>query len=178
MTESAMPLQFKTIRDAFRAGYLNEEVRVSFKKDVKFNVGGISLDSKEGDLSSIPRWMAKLLAEDGALEIQFGDTANYVSRALNRERIARPHDLSGIDIDFYVRANDYIEGLTGRESESLIVSLNTFVASRIEKIVKIAAASPLTGEMEAKLAAEERELYVKVHQLSSAFRQGVLNKSG
>ena len=178
MAENLVSLQFKTIRDAFKAEYLNEEVRVSFKRDVKFTVGDVSIDAKESDLSSIPRWLAKLLEKDGAVEIQLGDTANYVSRALNRERIARPHDLSGIDIDFYVRANDYIEGLTSRESESFQVSLNTFVASRVEKIVKIAAASPLAAEMEAKLAAEERELYLKVHELSAAVRQGVLNKAG
>jgi DNA replication factor GINS len=157
---------------------MNEEVRVSFKKDVKIGIGELALDAKEGDLSSVPRWLAKLLSNEEALEIQSGDNASYVSRALNRERISRPHDISGIDIDFYIRATDYLEGLREREKESLTVSLNTFVASRLEKIVKLAAASPLTAEMEGKLAAEERELYVEINRASAAFKKGVLNRIG
>jgi DNA replication factor GINS len=103
--------------------------------------------------------------------------ASYVSRTLNRERIARPHDLSGIDPDFYIRVNDYLDGLKERERENLIVSLNTFVRSRIEKIVKLAAASPLSAELEAKLAAEEKELYRMINSAASKFKKDVL-KSG
>ena len=97
---------------------------------------------------------------------------------MNRERIAKPHDLSGIDVDFYVRVNDYLDGLKERERENLLVSLNTFVASRLEKIVKLAAASQLSPELEAKLAAEEKELYQLIHNSSTKFRKGVLKKFG
>jgi DNA replication factor GINS len=129
-------------------------------------------------MSSLPRWVAKILSEAGAVEIQSNDITGYISRAMNRERIAKPHDLSGIDIDFYVRVNDYLDGLQERERENLLVSLNTFVASRLEKIVKLAAASPLSPEMEAKLAAEEKELYQLINNASSKFKKGVLKKFG
>jgi DNA replication factor GINS len=95
---------------------------------------------------------------------------------MNRERIAKPHDLSGVDIDFYVRVNDYLEGLKERERENLVVSLNTFVASRLEKIVKLAAASSLSPELESKLAAEEKELYIMINNASMKFKKGVLKK--
>jgi DNA replication factor GINS len=97
---------------------------------------------------------------------------------MNRERIAKPHDLSGIDVDFYVRVNDHLERITERERENLIVSLNIFVASRLEKIVKLAAASPLSAELESKLAAEERELYNLINNASTKFKKGVLKKFG
>jgi DNA replication factor GINS len=97
---------------------------------------------------------------------------------MNRERIAKPHDLSGIDVDFYVRVNDYLDGLRERERENLLVSLNTFVASRLEKIVKLAAASPLSPELESRLAAEEKELYILINDASSKFKKGVLKKFG
>jgi DNA replication factor GINS len=95
---------------------------------------------------------------------------------MNRERIAKPHDLSGVDIDFYVRVNDYLEGLKERERENLFVSLNTFVASRLEKIVKLAAASSLSPELEGKLSAEEKELYILINKVSTKFKKGVLKK--
>jgi DNA replication factor GINS len=170
--------QIESIQNVYQVGYMTEEVRVSYKKDVKMAVGNLSIDAKEGDMSMIPRWVAKILSDAGAIEIQSGDMASYVSKAMNRERIARPHDLSGIDVDFYVRVNDYLEGLKERERENMLVSLNTFVASRLEKIVKLAAASPLSSELEGKLAAEEKELYLLINNASGKFKKGVLKRFG
>ena len=52
--------------------------------------------------------------------------------------------------------------------------MNTFVACRLEKIAKLAAASQLSPELEAKLAAEEKELYLLINDASSKFKRGVL----
>jgi DNA replication initiation complex subunit (GINS family) len=52
------------------------------------------------------------------------------------------------------------------------------VASRLEKIVKLAAASPLSPELEGKISAEEKELYLQIHRFSSEFKQQVLKKFG
>ena len=168
--------RIEAIQSIYQLGYMIEEVRVSYKKDAKLTVGNIAIDAKEGDMSSLQRWVAKILVEQGTVEIQSNEITGYISRTMNRERIAKPHDLSGIDVDFYVRVNDYFEGLRERERENLIVSLNTFVASRLEKIVKLAAASPLSAELEAKLTAEERELYILINYASTKFKKGVLKK--
>ena len=168
--------KIEAIQSIYQLGYMLEEVRVTYKEDVKMSIGNILIDAKEGDMSSLPRWIAKILAEQNAIEILSNDVTGYISRTMNRERIAKPHDLSSVDIDFYVRVNDYLEGLKERERENLIVSLNTFVASRLEKIVKLAAASSLSPELESKLSAEEKELYILVNKISTKFKKGVLKK--
>ena len=178
MADSPPDSSIEAIQDAYHVGYMNEDVRISYKRDVKLAVGAVAVDAKEGDMSTLPRWVAKILSEQGAIEIQSNDNAGYISRTLNRERIARPHDLSGIDVDFYVRVNDHLDTLRERERENLAVSLNTFVASRLEKIVKLAAASPLSAELEGRLAAEEKELYRTIHGASMKFKRGVLKKFG
>jgi DNA replication factor GINS len=168
--------RIEAIQSIYQLGYMLEEVRVTYKKDSKMSVGNLVIDTKEGDMSSLPRWIAKILVQQDAVEIQSSDITGYISRTMNRERIAKPHDLSGVDVDFYVRVNDYLEGLKERERENLAVSLNTFVASRLEKIVKRAAASPLSPELESKLAAEEKELYIMINNASTKFKKGVLKK--
>ncbi|MDQ3909349.1 MAG: DNA replication complex GINS family protein [Thermoproteota archaeon] len=168
--------KIEAIQSIYQLGYMLEEVRVTYKEDVKMSIGNIVIDTKEGDMSSLPRWIAKILVEQSAIEIQSNDVTGYISRTMNRERIAKPHDLSGVDIDFYVRVNDYLEGLKERERENLIVSLNTFVASRLEKIVKLAAASSLSADLEGKLSAEEKELYILINKVSTKFKKGVLKK--
>ncbi len=168
--------KIEAIQSIYQLGYMLEEVRVTYKEDAKMSVGNIVIDAKEGDMSSLPRWIAKILLEQRTVEIQSHDVTSYVSRTMNRERIAKPHDLTGVDVDFYVRVNDYLEGLKERERENLIVSLNTFVASRLEKIVKLAAASSLSPELEGKLSAEEKELYILINKVSTKFKKGVLKK--
>ena len=168
--------KIESIQGIYQLGYMLEEIRVTYKEDAKMSVGNIVIDAKEGDMSSLPRWIAKILVEQDAVEIQSNDVTGYISRTMNRERIAKPHDLSGVDVDFYVRVNDFLEGLKERERENLIVSLNTFVASRLEKIVKLAAASSLSPELEGKLSAEEKELYILINKVSTKFKKGVLKK--
>jgi DNA replication factor GINS len=168
--------RIEAIQSIYQLGYMLEEVRVTYKEDAKMSVGNLVIDAKEGDMSSLPRWIAKILVEQGTVEIQSNDITGYISRTMNRERIAKPHDLSGVDVDFYVRVNDYLDGLKERERENLTISLNTFVASRLEKIVKLAAASSLSPELEAKLTAEEKELYILINKASTKFKKGVLKK--
>ena len=83
-----------------------------------------------------------------------------------------------MDPDFYIRVNDYLESLKETQREHLIISLNSFIAARLEKIVKLAAASPLSPELKEKLSGEENELYILVNRASSVFKQRVLKNFG
>ena len=71
--------------------------------------------------------------------------------------------MSAIDPDFYVRVNNYLRSIDEKERESLIVSLNPFIASRIQKIVKLSASSPLVPEIEEKLSLEEKLLSTRLY---------------
>jgi len=168
--------EFQSLKNIYLLQYLLEEIRVTFKSDAKVSINDINIDAKEGDISLLPRWLAKNLSRKKLIDVQDNETLSYVSKALNRERISKPHDISGVDVDFYIRVNDYLESLNEKEKETLSVSLNSFVMSRLEKIVKIAAASSLSAEMETKLSAEERQLYNFVHSSSLAFKEWVLNR--
>ena len=168
--------QMNFIQKFYYIKYLMEETRITFKKNFSIHIDGLDLEAKEGEIDSIPRWLAQILEENDFIEIQDTDILIYISRSLNRERISKPHDLSGIDLDFYIRANDFIKRLKDKEKESIIVSLNSFVTSRIGKIVKLAAASALSLDLEKKLSAEEKELYNFIHKSSSEFKKRAVNR--
>jgi len=167
---------FESIKHTCLLEYLLEEIRVTFKTDVKISIYDIKIDAKEGDIMLLPRWLTKILARKNLIDIQDNEISSYVSKALNRERISKPHDISSVDSDFYIRVKDFLESLNDKEREKRMVSLNSFVMSRLEKIVKLAAASSLSAEMEGKLSAEEKQLYNLVHSSSLAFKELVLNK--
>lgn len=167
---------FESLRNTYLLEYLLEEIRVTFKSDVKISINDINIDAKEGDILQLPRWLTKILSKKFLIEIQDNEMSSYVSKALNRERISKPHDISGIDADFYIRVDDFLKSLNEKERETLMVSLNSFVISRLGKIVKLAAASSLSAEMETKLSAEEKQLYNFINTSSLAFKESVLSK--
>lgn len=167
---------FESLRNTYLLEYLLEEIRVTFKSDVKISINDINIDAKEGDILLLPRWLTKILSKKNLIEIQDNEMSSYVSKALNRERISKPHDISGIDADFYIRVDDFLKNLNEKERETLMVSLNSFVISRLGKIVKLAAASSLSAETESKLSAEEKELYNFINTSSLAFKESVLSK--
>ncbi|MGH9997615.1 MAG: hypothetical protein ACRD7F_06355 [Nitrososphaeraceae archaeon] len=167
---------FESLRNTYLLEYLLEEIRVTFKSDVKISINDINIDAKEGDILLLPRWLTKILSKKNLIEIQDNEMSSYVSKALNRERISKPHDVSGIDADFYIRVDDFLKSLNEKERETLMVSLNSFVISRLGKIVKLAAASSLSAEMETKLSAEEKQLYNFINTSSLAFKESVLRK--
>lgn len=165
--------RIEAVQNAYHIGYMNDDVRIAYKKDVKMTVGNITIDAKEGDLSSLSRWVAKILAEQGAVEIQDTDMYIDIKRAIGRERLLKQHDLSGIDVDFYVKAKDYLSTLKDDERKKLSIELKKFASIRAEKIVLVAAASPMSADLEGKLSAEEKELYKIIHDASMAFKNGV-----
>lgn len=178
MSSSTIPTQsvFESLRNTYLLEYLLEEIRVTFKSDVKISINDINIDAKEGDILQLPRWLTKILSKKNLIEIQDNEMSSYVSKALNRERISKPHDISGIDADFYIRVDDFLKSLNEKERETLMVSLNSFVMSRLGKIVKLAAASSLSAETESKLSAEEKQLYNFINTSSLAFKESVLSK--
>lgn len=155
--------------------YLLKDVRIIYLKDVEISINPlVFINAKEGDMTSVPRWLSMILNEHGLVEVHDEDQLSYIKRALNRERISPSHALSSVDPDFYARVNNYLRTMDEKERESLIVSLNPFIASRLQKIVKLSASSPLVSEIEEKLSMEEKLLYDTFHKMTSNFKKLVL----
>ena len=106
---------FESIKNTYLLEYLLEEIRVTFKSDVKMSINDINIDAKEGDILLLPRWLTKILSRKNLIDIQDNEISSYVSKALNRERISKPHDISGVDVDFYIRDNDFLTSLNEKE---------------------------------------------------------------
>lgn len=155
--------------------YLLKDVRIIYLRDFELSLRPLFfISAKEGDMTSVPRWVSIILSQQNIVEIHDEDQLSFIKRALNRERIAQSHMLSTIEPDFYARVKNHLQIIGDKDRESLIVSLNPFIASRLQKIAKLAAASPLIPELEEKLSVEERLLYENFYNMTSRFRKSVL----
>jgi len=158
----------------YSIGYMTEEVKVRFKKDIKLNIFNISVDAKQNDTQSVPRWFADILQESGLAEVQEQDIGVDLLRALSRERIAGSEQISALKPEFYIRLNDFIKKKTGVEREKLNVSMQDIVLLRLGKITHFARSAPLTPDLEQKLTYEEKTLFRSIHKASKDFKECVL----
>lgn len=167
-----------TMQDALQIKILTEEIKITLKKDIDIRIYEILYEGKKGEILTIPRWVGNILRQHDFIEYHEDDMTKYISRSLNRERISKPHDLSSLDDDFYARVRQHMADIKDNEKENISVSLNSFITSRLEKIVKLAASSPLYPELEEKLAQEEKEMYKCINDISSDFKKKVINSVG
>jgi hypothetical protein len=167
-------LSIGELERVYSLGYMTEEVKVRFKKDVKIDIFNISVDAKENDNQTIPRWLANILQENGLAEAQEQDMGVELLRALSRERIAGSEQISALKPDFYIRLDSYIKSKAGQEREKLDVSMQDIVLLRLGKIIHFARSSPLTVDLEQKLTYEEKTLFQLIHKAAKDFKECVL----
>ncbi len=167
-------MNINELAKVYSLGYMIEEVKVSFKKDVKVNIFSISVDAKESDTQTVPRWLARILQENGLAEVQSQDMSNELQRVLSRERTAGLDQIHTLKPDFYIKLNDFIRDETGTEKEKLNVSMHDLVRLRLGKITNFARSAPLTPDLEQKLTYEEKTLFQLIHKVTKDFKECVL----
>jgi DNA replication factor GINS len=71
---------FESIKNTYLLEYLVEEIRITFKSDVKMSINDINIDAKEGDILLLPRWLTKNLTRKNLIDIQDNEISSYVRR--------------------------------------------------------------------------------------------------
>jgi len=168
-------MEISELASVYSMGYMTEEVKTRFKKEVKINIFSISVNAKENDIQTVPRWLAAILEENGLAEVQGQDMGVDLLRALSRERIAGSEQISSLKPDFYIRLNDFIKNKTGTERDKLNVSLQDLVILRLGKITHFARSAPLTPDLEQKLTIEEKKLYTLVQKATQDVKEVICN---
>jgi len=167
-------MNINELSTVYSIGYMTEEVKVRFKKDVKVNSFGISVDAKEGDTQTIPRWLASMFQENGLAEVQTEDMSRELLGSLSRETNAGPEQITALKPDFYIRLNDFIKNAPVTERDKLNISMHDIVLMRLGKIVHFARSGLLTPELEQKLTYEEKTLFQLIDKATKDFKQCVL----
>ena len=157
-----------------------KDVKVEFKKDLKLDALGISIDGKQGEILNIPRWVADVLESEKYVEIQDVDMLVELKQAVEKEKMLGQFDLATLQVQqqadpyFYIKMKSYMKGLPEKDYDIVESMLNTLLRTRQSKIIRIADASKLTAEISKKLSIEEREFYNNLHDNSSKFSKTIL----
>ncbi len=157
-----------------------KDVKVEFKKALKLDALGISIDGKQGEILNIPGWIADVLESEKYVEIQDVDMLVELKQALEKEKMLGQFDLATLQVQqqtdpyFYIKMKSYMKRLPEKDYDVVESMLNTLLRTRQTKIIRIADASKLTAEISQKLSIEERELYNNLHDNSSKFSKTII----
>ena len=159
-----------------------KDVKVEFKKDLKLDTLGISIDGKQGEIINIPGWIADVLESEKHVEIQDVDMLVELKQAVEKEKMLGQFDLSTLQVQhqadphFYIKMKSYMNRLPEKDYDVVESMLNTLLRTRQTKIIRLADASKLTAEISQKLSIEEREFYNNLHDNSSKFSKSIIGK--
>ena len=157
-----------------------KDVKVEFKKDLKLDTLGISIDGKQGEILNIPGWIADVLESEKHVEIQDVDMLVELKQAVEKEKMLGQFDLATLQVQqqtdpyFYIKMKLYMKRLPEKDYDMVESMLNTLLRTRQTKIIRLADTSKLTAEISQKLSIEEREFYNNLHDNSSKFSKTII----
>ena len=155
-------------------GYRLQDVKVTFNHDIKVDASDVSIDAKHGEILSIPRWVADILASDKLVDIQDTDMIVALKQALVKENVQGDFDLSTLETDFYIKVRAYMKRLQQQDRDRVESMLNTLMRKRQGKIIGLANSSKMTSDLAKKLSIEERALFDAIHTQSVNFQKQIL----
>ena len=178
------------IEDSFgvdELDFLLSNVRVTFKVPIsEIEAGEIKLKQvNQGGTLEIPRWAAEELEKKGLAEIAEEPFETEVFKALSREKILGPLQLSKLSPTFYMRMRRRLlylmdEASHGRvrrdEFERFKASCYDIVSIRVGKLLSLANASSNIPELQERLTQEERELFSILQQTTKSWKSMVLGE--
>ena len=155
-------------------GHGLQDVKVTFNHDIKVDASDVSIDAKHGEIISIPRWVADVLASEKLVDVQDTDMVVVLKQALVKENVQGDFDLSTLDSDFYIKVRAYVQRLPQQDRDKIESMLNTLMRKRQGKIIGLADSSKMTSDLTKKLSIEERALFDAIHAQSVDFQKQIL----
>lgn len=150
-------------------GYALKDAKVTVGRDFALDVAGIRLEGKKGDVSNVPRWVGRILADEGLATLDSPDMITELKQALAKEKMVGEYQISALDRYFYIKLKESMSKL-GRDDfdrvESMMLGL---FRMRRGKLVKMADSIKLNSDLYGRLTVEEAVFYRTIHDNSTAF---------
>jgi DNA replication factor GINS len=155
-------------------GYRLQDVKVNFVYDLKIEAPTVSVESKQGEIMSVTRWVAEVLSTEKLVQVQDTDMVVALKQAVMKENVQGDFDLSTLELDFYIKVNSFTQRLPQEDRDKIESMLNSLIRKRQGKIIRLADSSKMTSDLAKKLTIEERTLFDYIHNNSTEFKKQIL----
>ena len=160
--------------------------RVRMKASVEnLEAGEYRIDSlAEGQSVELPRWIADELIELKLAESQEERFEDELSRALSREKMMGPLQLSSLPPDFYMRMRRRIASLASglgstkkEDFDKMKIACYDLIGMRLSKLLSLSSSSSQGSSLTDRLAPEEEAFFSVSQALSVEWRAALLEGS-
>ncbi|MCP8322336.1 MAG: DNA replication complex GINS family protein [archaeon] len=168
----------------YEIGFLLVPVKVIIKQDLPaIEIGSVNLpEAHEGDVIEVPRWVAEIMVQMNFAELQEESFNLELFKALSRERMQDPSQISTLKADFYPemkRRMKLTKSMMERDEslkevyEKFSSSAYDLIALRTSKLLYLAS-SPLSPDLEKKITPEEKNLFELIRSIIENWRKAIL----
>lgn len=165
--------------------YLLGNTRVKMRSSVdNLEVGDFKVENlPAGENAEVPRWVADELISVGLAESLDEPFETEVFRALSREKMMGPLQLSGLPSDFYLRMRRRLLGLEGALSsgkarkedvDRVRATSYDLVGMRLSKLLSLSSSSASVASLTEKLTPEEASFFAVSQSLSKEWKGALL----
>ena len=166
-------MEIEKIEKVHSIGHRLEDTKVSVTKDFKFNVAGIKLEGKQGEVNNMPQWVGKILSDDNFGTLDSPDMITALKQALSKEKMVGEYQLSTLEPHFYIKLKTSMKELSSNDFDKVESIMLELFRTRRGKLVKIADTIKLTSELYNKLTVEENIFYKTIYENSKEFEKQI-----
>jgi hypothetical protein len=165
--------------------YMLGRTKVKLKSSLEnVEAGDYSIGSlSQGETAELPRWVSEELVSLGLAEGSEEPFEVEIFKALSKEKMMGPLQLSVLPEDFYPRMRRRVENLRvasreGRvrreEFEKLRAVCYDLVGMRLSKLLSISSSSTKASDLGEKLAPEEKSFFSEAQGMSHDWKTALL----
>jgi len=166
-------MEIDKIEKIHSIGYRLKDAKVTVNQDFKFNVAGIQIEGKQGEVNNMPRWLGKILSENNLGILDSPDMITELKQALSKEKMVGEYQLSTLDQHFYIKLKESMRQLTRDDFDKVESMMLELFRMRRGKLVKIADSIKLNSELYNKLTVEENIFYQTIYENSKEFENQI-----
>ena len=96
-------MEIDKIEKVHSIGYRLKDAKITVNQDFKFNVAGMDVEGKQGDVNNLPQWVGKILSENNLGTLDSPDMITELKQALSKEKMVGEYQISTLDSLFYIK---------------------------------------------------------------------------
>jgi GINS complex protein len=179
------PLRLTQLLERREREFLLGNAKVVMRSSVdNIDVGDYRVDGlHQGETVELPRWVAEELTGLGLADITEEPFETEMFRAISKEKMMGPLQLSGLPQDFYVKMKRRLNQLAaasaggkGRKEDldKLRAGAYDLIGMRLSKLLSLSSSSTSVASLADKLTPEERVFFTASQSISKEWRSALL----
>ncbi len=166
-------MEIEKIEKVHSIGHRLEDAKVTVSKDFKFNVAGIKVEGKQGEVNNTPQWVGKILSDNELASLDSSDMITELKQALSKEKMVGEYQISTLEPHFYIKLKESLKELNQNDFDKVESIMLELFRMRRGKLVKMADSIKLNSELYNKLTVEENIFYKTIHENSVEFENQI-----